>query len=182
MRILTKLLANTSKKQPVVTSKIDNSLVKEISSDDGIKFDAEGIPYEYTLDIHQITKKNFTPAYIYNDPPAYPWAEANKHKKVDPAVQQSPTSTQQVTQSLPQVTSCNEILVYNGYPLKFSVNDSKTVIAINNRGDSIFQIDNTYILRCVSEDQVVGKFLEVLDCNLYTKETIEASQGTVWYV
>lgn len=177
MRIVTKLINNVNKKQTTISEKPDSALVKEVSSNDGIKFDKEGIPYEYTLDIHQITKRSFTATNIYNDPPAYPWAEASKHKKIKQESVQTCTSVELMIPT-PQG---NEILVYNGYPIRFVVNN-EYVIAINNRGDSIFEINGTYILRGVQMDQIIGTFVEVLDCNVYTKETILTQQQVLWYV
>lgn len=176
MRILTKLITNANKKQVETISKPDSTLVKEISSNDGIKFDSEGIPYEFTIDIHQITKRNFTPINIYNDPPFYPWAEANKHKKVEHTITQ-----ESVIEQKPIELQSGEISVYNGYPVKFNVGD-KSVIAINNRGDTTFIVNNTYILHGIDEDIRQGKFIEVLDCNTYTREHIAEVQGVVWYV
>lgn len=177
MRILTKLINNVNKTPVTNLSKPDNKLVTEISSNDGIKFNNEGIPYEYTLDIHNITKRQFTASNVYNDPPSYPWAEANKHKKIEHESVQTCTSEELMIPA-PQG---NEILVYNGYPIRFIVNN-EYVIGINNRGDSIFEINGEYILRCTQMDQIMGKFVEVLDCNIFTREHIEQLQNIIWYV
>lgn len=177
MRILTKLINNVNKKQEYITTPPSNVLVKEISSNDGIKFDTEGLPYEYTLDIHKITKREFTPTNVYNDPPSYPWAEASKHKKIETEPVTEPVI---VDQHIPTPQG-NVILVYNGYPIRFIVNN-QYVIAINNRGDSIFEINNEYILRGAEMDQIIGKFVEVLDCNIFTREHIQTIQNVIWYV
>jgi len=179
MRIVTRLIQNVNKKEVEQLSKPDNCLVKEISSNDGIKFDNEGIPHEFTLDIHQITKRNFTPLNVYNDPPFYPWAEPNRHKKVEKA--ENTVSQEPVIESKPIELQTGEISVYNGYPIKFNVSD-KTIIAINNRGDTIFTVNNVYILHGKNDNILQGKFVEVLDCNVYTREHIAEIQEIVWYV
>lgn len=181
MKILTKLLTNASKKsaQPVSFVKVDIEPVKEISANDGIKFDSEGIPFEFTLDIHQITKRNFTPTNIYSDPPNYPWAEVSKHKKTE--VNLPPVVPVALDNTKPVKSSGGDISVYNGYPVKFNV-DGEMIIAINNRGDTTFNKNSVYLLHGATEVVLKGKFVEILDCNTYTKDYIAEIQNVVWYV
>ena len=170
MKIYTRLLLNKNKnesKQPPVST--EKKQVEVISANDGIKFDADGLPVEFTLDIHQITKKAYTPSAIYDEPAYYPWAEQARHNTLV-AIQQQPENI-------------NSLQVYNGYPVEVLVNDTTRIVAINNCGDYYFILHNYYDLTTgTGETYCKGKVVKVLDCNTYTNDVILRTQSQLFYL
>jgi len=158
--------------------------VSTIVSDDGLVFNEEGLPTNITENAYTITKRNFTPSHVYAEPAFAPWSEQNRIKNIN----QQPIAVGTPPPPLPSETPVNvpddngNVSVYNGYPIMFTTPDGNK-IAINNRGDSIFNTKDDYKL--VNESGAVatiGKFVEVLNCDLYNKEKIVSIQGNVLIV
>lgn len=182
MRIFNRLLdnkkdkvSNKHKVQQVSTEVKTN--VEQISANDGIKFDKEGIPVEFTLNIHEITKRAFTPTTVYNEPSYYPWAEQARLNSLTKTVEQA----KPVVESVQRVLTNTEIEVYNGYPISVEIN-GKSYIVINNLGDWVFDFNKSYIVNNSNNGFFGnGKIIKVLDCNAYNHEVILQSQSELLF-
>lgn len=174
------IVVNTPEYKPT-----DVQRVATISSDDGLIFNEEGLPTNVTENAYTITKRNFTPSHVYAEPAFFPWAEQNRIKniqqQINPVAATSP-------QPLPSETPVNvpddngNVSVYNGYPIMFTTSTGNK-IAINNRGDTIFNTKDDYRLANESGALVAtGKFTEVLNCDLFNREKIRSIQGDVLIV
>jgi hypothetical protein len=187
MRIVTKLLVNSRNNsvKKLIETQPDPSLVSNITADDGIVFDGEGLPVEFTLDLHKITKTNYTPTMVYNEPYCYPWSEQVRNGK-------SVFKEQQIERNAPVYTTPDihiakpiigdKIEVYNGYPIMFDCN-GKSLIAFCCEGDKFFDINETYSLFDQTKAETYhGKIIEVLDCNNFTADVVFEKQGIILYV
>ena len=167
-------ISNKHKVQEISTLVLTN--VEQISANDGIKFNNEGIPVEFTLNIHEITKRAFTPTTIYNEPSYYPWAEQARLNSLNKPIKQTNN-----IETTPRVILSDEIEIYNGYPINVEVN-GKTCIVINNLGDWVFNFKKSYIVNnSNNEFYGNGKIINVLDCNTYNHELILQLQSDLLY-
>lgn len=184
MRIVTKLLVNSRNNsvKKLIETQPDPSLVSNITANDGIVFDSEGLPVEFTLDLHKITKTNYTPTMVYNEPYCYPWSEQVRNGKGVFKEQQVETNAPTVITHTVKITTGDKIEVYNGYPILFDCN-GKSLIAFCCEGDKFFDTNETYKLYDQTKaENHHGKIVEVLDCNNFTADVVFEKQGIILYV
>jgi len=201
MKLISKLLSSfkIKKKQTVTTPVPEKNIivvktpeyvpttesrVTTISSNDDLIFDKDGLPVNISDNAYTITKRNFTPSHVYAEPAFSPWAEQIRIKNLHAPTVANTT----VTPAIPSETPVNvpddngDVAVYNGYPIIFQTTDGKK-IAINNRGDTIFNNKQQYSILTESNTiAYTGTFIEVLNCDIYNKEKIINMQGCVLFV
>lgn len=160
------------------------SCVPVISSNDNLEFNDEGFPVNVTENAHFITKRNFTPSHVYEEPPFHPWAEQQriKHLTIPTSIGTTVDVTSNVGNNMPSALPDGSIEVYNGYPILFATNIGDK-IAINNRGDVIFDNNTDYKLYDENNNVLfTGRFKEVLNCDVYTRGKILNTQSVMLLV